>query len=71
MGVRQLVNEQAHANICSGHGHRWKFVLPLQTRDETCEVFCGCATCETRQWRTLPPEAYARVVGDAADGKMC
>ena len=70
MGIHQLLKEQAREFICGKLGHTWKFVLPLQTRPETREVLCGCPTCEEKEWKQVPEQAYQQIMKDYAEGKL-
>ena len=67
---QQLMNEQAAEFICGPLGHGLHFVLPLQIRHATREVFCVCTTCSTKSWVQLPPEGFKEFLEDAAAGKI-
>lgn len=67
---RELLREQARAYICGERGHSWKFVLPVQKRDETHEVLAGCSVCSEVSWIQLPPEGYQEFLKDLAAGKI-
>ncbi len=66
---RKILREQAGI-ICGRLGHDMKIALPVQTRDATYEVLCGCATCGKREWIALSRDAYEQLLEDAATGKI-
>ena len=68
--MQELLRQQARAYICGKVGHSKKFVLPLQTRDATREVLCGCPTCKETWWLQFPEEGYKRLLEDNAHGKL-
>lgn len=68
--AQQLLLEQARAYICPRLGHSWKFVLPVEKRDESREVFARCATCGESQWIQLPEDGYTKFLKDLEDGKI-
>ncbi len=68
--IQQLMDQQAHAYICSELGHSRGFVLPVQKQDETRKVLTMCRICHGEAWIQLPPEGYERFLKDLADGKI-
>ena len=66
----QLVREQSRAHICGRFGCSLRFVLPVQKRDETREVFATCLICGEKVWKKLPPEGYERFLKDFSGGKI-
>lgn len=70
MELQELLREQARECICGKLGHSWKFVLPLQARDATREVLCGCSTCQEQEWQQLPEKGYQQLLKDNAKGKI-
>ena len=45
--------------ICFATGHMWRFVLPLQKRDDKKrEILSYCQICGTQKWRQLGQTEY-------------
>ena len=70
MSLGELLNQQAEACICGKLGHSWKALWPIQTREETRQVFCICATCRRKSWIEFPPEGYSRFIKDVHEGNV-
>ena len=66
--LQVLLTEQARAYICGNLGHDLRIVFPLQSRDETREILCRCATCGENVWKELPLDGYERLLKDVAAG---
>ena len=68
--LHQLLKEQARAYICGKLDHSWKFILPVEKRDERRQVHVRCSACELEAWMELPEEGYRRFLKDMKDGKI-
>ena len=69
-GLQKLLDEQARAYICGKLGHSRRFILPVQKRDESREIFSICKECNEEAWIELPQKGYEKFLKDLADGKI-
>lgn len=55
--------------ICHRIKHDFRFVLPLQKRDDT-KIFCQCSSCGQKSWIEFPSDTYKNILQDYDDGKI-
>lgn len=68
--MTQRLLEEVEGSVDTPHQHCWKIARPVRKSNADQSVFGRCTICGDTMWFRLPPNGYARLLKDIADGKF-